>query len=263
MALHHHALVRIICTMTNTTSPSGSRAGIVGGSGLHGRRAAAAARRPPRDRGRARHRRLERRRAGRRPVPVARRRLRRLDVRAARRRPTLDGLDVVFLALPHGASQQLVPEPASARSATSSTSAPTSGCRPTVYEQWYGEAAHRARAARPASRSAWSSCTATRSRRARHVAAPGCYPTASSLALAPLLAAGLVEPTGIVVERGVGRLGRRPRARRPPACSPRRTRTSSAYGLLTHRHTGGDRAGAHPRGAARRCRCCSRRTSCR
>ena len=41
----------------------------------------------------------------------------------------------------------------------------------------------------------------------RHVASPGCYPTAASLALAPLLAAGLVEPTGIVVDAVLGRLG--------------------------------------------------------
>ena len=45
-----------------------------------------------------------------------------------------------------------------------------------------------------------------------HVAAPGCYPTASALALAPLLAMGFVEPTGIVVDAASGVSGRGPRA---------------------------------------------------
>jgi len=50
-------------------------------------------------------------------------------------------------------------------------------------------------------------------RGADHVAAPGCYPTAAVLALAPLLAAGSIEPEGIVVNAlsgvsGAGRSGR-------------------------------------------------------
>ena len=36
-----------------------------------------------------------------------------------------------------------------------------------------------------------------------HMAAPGCYPTTASLAYAPLLSAGLVEPTRIVVDAAV------------------------------------------------------------
>lgn len=39
------------------------------------------------------------------------------------------------------------------------------------------------------------------------VAAPGCYPTASSLALAPLLTAGLVEPTDLFVVAASGTSG--------------------------------------------------------
>ena len=42
------------------------------------------------------------------------------------------------------------------------------------------------------------------------VASPGCYPTATLLALAPLLRAGLVEPRGIIIDAksGVTRAGR-------------------------------------------------------
>jgi len=48
-------------------------------------------------------------------------------------------------------------------------------------------------------------------RAATTVAAPGCYATACILALAPLLAANLVEPSDIVIV-GLGRLGRGPLA---------------------------------------------------
>ena len=42
---------------------------------------------------------------------------------------------------------------------------------------------------------------------ATRIANPGCYPTAVSLALAPLLAAGLIEPRGIVVVAASGTSG--------------------------------------------------------
>lgn len=44
-------------------------------------------------------------------------------------------------------------------------------------------------------------------RGARRVAAPGCYPTAASLSLAPLLAAGLIEPDDLVVVAASGTSG--------------------------------------------------------
>ena len=86
---------------------------------------------------------------------------------------------------------------------------------------------------------------------ARLVATPGCYVTAATLALAPLLDAGLVEPAGLIVDAasgvsGAGRAAtRRPtpsapstRTSSPTACSttatpPRSSRTSSAQVLFT------------------------------
>ena len=72
---------------------------------------------------------------------------------------------------------------------------------------------------------------------ADHVANPGCYPTAVSLALAPLLAGGLVEPDGIVADAcsGVSGAGRKLKTGEP--LQRGRTKTSSAYSLLTHYHT--------------------------
>ncbi len=71
---------------------------------------------------------------------------------------------------------------------------------------------------------------------ARRIAAPGCYPTAAALALAPLCEAGRVATDGIVVDAASGVSG----AGRPP----KETTTFAAvdgnfvaYGVFDHRHT--------------------------
>ncbi len=146
----------------------------------------------------------------------------------------LAGLDAVFLALPHGESQRLVPELIGVVPHLVDLGAdfrlPAES-----YEAWYGEA-HGA----PGLLSEFSYglvelyreeiCTRP------HVANPGCYPTAASLALAPLLAAGLVEPVGIVVDAcsGVSGAGRSLKA---SSLFSEANEQVSAYGLLTHRHT--------------------------
>jgi N-acetyl-gamma-glutamyl-phosphate reductase len=68
------------------------------------------------------------------------------------------------------------------------------------------------------------------------VANPGCYPTAAILALAPLLRAGLVEPTGIVVDAksGVTGAGRKATEEHSFAELDEDLR---AYKLLSHQHT--------------------------
>jgi N-acetyl-gamma-glutamyl-phosphate reductase len=71
---------------------------------------------------------------------------------------------------------------------------------------------------------------------ARLVATPGCYVTAATLALAPLLEAGLVERTGLIVDAasGVSGAGRAAKAD-TTFCAVDENFT--AYGLLDHRHT--------------------------
>lgn len=73
-------------------------------------------------------------------------------------------------------------------------------------------------------------------RGARLVANPGCYPTCSILPLAPLLAAGLVEPDGLVIDAvsGVSGAGRKADL----AYSFCETEsTFRPYGVVGHRHT--------------------------
>ncbi len=69
------------------------------------------------------------------------------------------------------------------------------------------------------------------------VAAPGCYATASILALAPLLAASLVEPADIVIIAASGTSGAG-RAPRPDLLGSEVMGSMSAYQVGgTHRHT--------------------------
>jgi N-acetyl-gamma-glutamyl-phosphate reductase len=74
-------------------------------------------------------------------------------------------------------------------------------------------------------------------RAAATVAAPGCYATASILALAPLLAAGLADPADIVIVAASGTSGAG-RSARPDLLATEVMGSTSAYQVGgTHRHT--------------------------
>jgi N-acetyl-gamma-glutamyl-phosphate reductase len=146
----------------------------------------------------------------------------------------LGELDVAFLALPHGESQRLVP--AIVDDVPHLVDLGADFRLPaTDYEQWYGEA-HAAPDL--LDRFAFGMPELFRQTIAAHahVASPGCYPTASTLALAPLVARGLVEPTGIVVDAmsGVSGAGR---GLKHTSHFSEVDESVTAYGVLTHRHT--------------------------
>jgi N-acetyl-gamma-glutamyl-phosphate reductase len=147
----------------------------------------------------------------------------------------LDGLDVVFLGLPHGASQEVVPDLMGRVGAVVDLAADFRLADPGLYPTWYG-----AEHTRPDLLDEFTyglpELFRSQIQAADHVAAPGCYVTTATLALAPLLQHGLVEPTGIVVDAASGVSG----AGRPP--KPTTTFCAvdedfTAYGLLDHRHT--------------------------
>ncbi|HKH25955.1 MAG TPA: N-acetyl-gamma-glutamyl-phosphate reductase [Acidimicrobiia bacterium] len=145
------------------------------------------------------------------------------------------GLDVVFLALPHGESQRIAPELVERVGHVVDLGADfrlPAG----AYEQWYG---HRHAAPQLLERFAFGLPELFRDAvtRGPHVAAPGCYPTAAALALAPLLAGELVEPNGIVVDAMSGVSGRG-RGLSAPSLFSEANESVAPYGLLTHRHTG-------------------------
>ena len=145
------------------------------------------------------------------------------------------GLDLVFLGLPHGASQAIVPDLLGKVGHVVDLAADFRLQDPDLYPQWYGEA-HTAPELLPEFAYGLPELFRDEIRAAAHVATPGCYPTAAALALAPLVRAGAVEPTGIVVDAASGVSG----AGRPP--KPNTTFCTvdedfTAYGLLDHRHT--------------------------
>jgi N-acetyl-gamma-glutamyl-phosphate reductase len=147
----------------------------------------------------------------------------------------LDGLDVVFFALPHGESQRLVPEVAGRVGAVVDLAADFRLHDPELYPEWYGEE-HSAPELLSEFAYGLPELFGDGLEGARLVAAPGCYPTAAALALAPLVRAGAVVPEGIVVDAasGVSGAGRAPSGRLQFAAVDE---DFVAYGLLTHRHT--------------------------
>ena len=147
----------------------------------------------------------------------------------------LAGLDLVFVGLPHGASQAIVPELIGTVGHIVDLAADFRLQDPALYPRWYGEP-HSAPELLPQFAYGLPELFRSEILAARHVATPGCYPTAAALALAPLVRAGAVETQGIIVDAASGVSG----AGRPP--KPNTTFCTvdedfTAYGLLDHRHT--------------------------
>lgn len=146
-----------------------------------------------------------------------------------------DGLDAVFLGLPHGASQAVVPELLERGTLVIDLSADFRLRDPAAYPAWYG-ADHTAPDLLDHFTYGLPELFRDDLRSTGAVAAPGCYPTAATLALAPLLVDGLIEPTGIVIDAASGVSG----AGRPPKANTTFCTVDEdfvAYGLLEHRHT--------------------------
>ena len=115
----------------------------------------------------------------------------------------LEGLDLVFLALPHGASMELGARLAAAGTRVVDLSADFRLEDPEAYPEWFG-GAHTA----PEWLGKWAyglpELHRDEIRGHQTVANPGCYPTAALLALAPLVRAGVIETDSIVVAAASG-----------------------------------------------------------
>jgi N-acetyl-gamma-glutamyl-phosphate reductase len=144
----------------------------------------------------------------------------------------LDGCDLVFLALPHGQSAALAAG-LPAGTMVVDLGADFRLADPAAWQKFYGSP-HQGQwpyglPELPGARAAISA--------ARQVAAPGCYATAAALALAPLLAAGLVSPADVVVVAASGTSGAG-RAAKPELLGSEVMGSVSAYQVGgVHRHT--------------------------
>ena len=153
------------------------------------------------------------------------------------------GCDVVFLCLPHGASQALVPELLGHVGHVVDLGADFRLTNAGLYPTWYGEP-HAAPELLAEAVYGLPELFRAGLPGAGLVAVPGCYPTAAALALAPFLRAGAIEPGGIVVDAasGVSGAGRGPK---PGTTFCAVDEDFSAYGLTGgtadaptgHRHT--------------------------
>ncbi|MGH3886937.1 MAG: N-acetyl-gamma-glutamyl-phosphate reductase [Pseudonocardiaceae bacterium] len=143
----------------------------------------------------------------------------------------LAGHDAVFLALPHGHSATLaaaLPED----TVVIDCGADHRLADPAAWQRWYG----------PDHPGTWPyglpelPGARDKLRGARRVAVPGCYPTVISLALAPALNAGLVDPEVVVTAvSGTSGAGR---ALKPNLLASEVMGSASVYGVAgAHRHT--------------------------
>jgi N-acetyl-gamma-glutamyl-phosphate reductase len=147
----------------------------------------------------------------------------------------LDGLDLVFCALPHGESQRIVPALRDRVGVIVDLAADFRLRDPALYPTWYGEV-HEAPALLDQAVYGLPELFRPPLAGATLVASAGCYPTAAGLALAPLVRAGLIEPSGIIVDAASGTSGAG-RAATDALHFGTVDENFVAYGLLTHRHT--------------------------
>jgi N-acetyl-gamma-glutamyl-phosphate reductase len=172
----------------------------------------------------------------------------------------MSDLDAVFLAVPHTAAMGMVPQLLARGISVFDLSADFRLKDAAVYEQWYGVAhtapellssaiyglpeinrsllyqryQERMGGSAPSMGFEFSRQGAVAGSPAL-VACPGCYPTASVLAIAPALVVGFAAPGPIIINAisGASGAGRAPR-QETQFCSV--NENVNAYGIATHRH---------------------------
>ena len=144
--------------------------------------------------------------------------------------------DVAFCALPHGASIPAVRALRERGLTVLDLSADFRLRDPATYAQWYGQP-HGAPELLAEAVYGLVELHREALRGAKLVAVPGCYPTASTLPLIPLLREGLLRPEGIIVHAmsGVSGAGRTPG---PSTHLPETAEGVRNYKIAgSHRHT--------------------------
>lgn len=150
-------------------------------------------------------------------------------------RPT--GVEAVFLALPHGAAATMVPALVEENIAVVDLGPDFRLADPADYPRWYGFDHPRpdllARAVYGLPELHRQEIAALADAQVRIVGAPGCYPTATLLALAPLARAGLIADVVVDAMSGVSGAGREAK---PELSFSEVNESVRAYGVGGHRH---------------------------
>jgi N-acetyl-gamma-glutamyl-phosphate reductase len=147
----------------------------------------------------------------------------------------LAGLDVVFLCTPHESSLKLVPELVGKVGLVVDLSAAFRLTDSSQYPTWYGFTHTHPELLTSA---VYGLPEVYRSQLvgAKLIATPGCYVTAATLALRPLVSAGSIEQKGIIVDAASGVSGAG-RALKASSMFCAVDEDFTAYGLVSHRHT--------------------------
>jgi N-acetyl-gamma-glutamyl-phosphate reductase len=148
---------------------------------------------------------------------------------------SFDDCELIFAALPHGETQKLAEQFLASGAKVVDLGADFRLDTAEDYARWYGE-----EHVRPELLGEFvyglPEVKREAIRGANYVAAPGCYPTAATLALRPLVEAGIASSDGLIIDAvsGISGAGRGPSAG-TQYCSVEGS--MRAYGLLGHRHT--------------------------
>jgi N-acetyl-gamma-glutamyl-phosphate reductase len=145
------------------------------------------------------------------------------------------GLDAVFLGVPHEAALEMAPQLVGKVGVVIDLSAAYRLKDSSLYPQWYGF-----EHTQPdlLAQAVYGLPELYRSQLvgAKLIATPGCYVTAASLALTPLVRSGIVNPMGVIVDAASGVSGAG-RALKHSSMFSTIDEDFTAYGLLDHRHT--------------------------
>jgi len=143
--------------------------------------------------------------------------------------------DVVFLGLPHEASLAIAPQLHKRVRLVVDLSAAFRLTDASLYPQWYGFE-HTQRELLKQAVYGLPELYRKQLVGATMIATPGCFVTAASLALTPLVADGTINPRGVIVDAASGVSGAG-RALKHNVMFSTVDEDFSAYGLLDHRHT--------------------------
>ncbi|MCU0651793.1 MAG: N-acetyl-gamma-glutamyl-phosphate reductase [Candidatus Omnitrophica bacterium] len=119
--------------------------------------------------------------------------------------------DLVFLALPHTVSMQIVPKLLKAKKKVIDLSADYRLKNIKIYKKFYG-VSHKDKANLKNAVYGLPEIYRNKIKQASFIANPGCYPTAAILALAPLAALNLIDLDSVIIDAksGVTGAGRKP-----------------------------------------------------
>jgi len=143
--------------------------------------------------------------------------------------------EVLFLGLPHEASLELVPQLVNKVKLVVDLSAAFRLTDTSKYPQWYGFT-HTHPELVASAVYGLPELHREQLKTARLIATPGCYVTAASLALQPLVKAGAIDPVGVIVDAASGVSGAGRAAKHSNSFNTV-DEDFTAYGLLDHRHT--------------------------